>query len=85
MRAGAPSPSSSFLVNHLIYADDLVCIAENANDLQSLINIVNLWCCKHRLEANLLKTEIMHVRQPRSEIKIQLQVWPEENQLLPLL
>ena len=59
-----PSPPSSLLVNHLIYADDLVCIAENANDLQSLINIVNLWCCKHRLEANLLKTEVMHVRQP---------------------
>ena len=56
--------SSSLLVNHLIYADDLVCIAENPNDLQSLINIVNLWCCKHRLEANLLKTEVMHVRQP---------------------
>ena len=51
-------------VNHLIYADDLVCIAENANDLQSLINIVNLWCKKFRIEANLTKTEIMHVRKP---------------------
>ena len=65
-----PSPwsdsqsSSTLLLNHLIYADDLVCIAENSTDLQSLINIVNLWCCKHRLEANLLKTEVMHVRPP---------------------
>ena len=58
------STPSSFLVNHLIYADDLVLIAESTNDLQKLIDIVNLWCCKHRIEANLLKTEVMHVRQP---------------------
>ena len=53
------SNETSMIVNHLIYADDLVCIAENAEDLQSLITIVNLWCCKFRLEANLTKTEIM--------------------------
>ena len=58
------SNETSMIVNHLIYADDLVCIAENAKDLQSLITIVNLWCCKFRLEANLTKTEIMHVRKP---------------------
>ena len=58
------SNETSMIVNHLIYADDLVCIAENAEDLQSLITIVNLWCCKFRLEANLTKTEIMHVRKP---------------------
>ena len=43
---------------------NLVSDAENAKDLQSLITIVNLWCCKFRLEANLTKTEIMHVRKP---------------------
>ena len=60
-----PSPlltPSSVLVSHLIYADDLVCLAESTKDLQSLLKIVHLWCTKHRLEANLLKTEIMHVR-----------------------
>ena len=57
-----PPTPSSMLVNHLIYADDLVCIAECTKDLQKLINIVHFWCCKHRIEANLLKTEIMHVR-----------------------
>jgi hypothetical protein len=67
--APAPPPSPSplpaeFLVSHLIYADDLVCLAETENDLQSLINIVRSWCIKYRLEANLLKTEVMHVRKP---------------------
>ena len=57
-------PSGSIIVNHLIYADDLVCIADSASDLQSLINIVNLWCVKFRIEANLTKTEVMHVRKP---------------------
>ena len=56
------SPDGKFIVNHLVYADDLVCIASNEKDLQSLIDIVNLWCSKFRLEANLLKTEILHVR-----------------------
>ena len=55
---------TTVLVNHLIYADDIVCIAQNEGDLQLLINIVNSWCSKYRIEANLLKTEIMHVRKP---------------------
>ena len=65
-----PSPTS-FLVNHLIYADDLVCIAANEIDLQFLLDIVSSWCSKYRIEANLLKTEIMHVRKlliPKSKV-----------------
>ena len=57
-------PTDTMIMSHLIYADDLVLIAENADDLQSLIDIVNLWCVKFRIEANLTKTEIMHVRKP---------------------
>ena len=59
-----PPTSPNITVNHLIYADDLVCIAPSEIQLQSLIDIVNLWCCKFRIEANLLKTEILHVRKP---------------------
>ena len=59
-----PPVSPDLTVNHLIYADDLVCIAPNENQLQDLINIINLWCSKFRIEANLLKTEIIHVRKP---------------------
>ena len=43
---------------------DSVDLRAQTNDLQKLIDIVNLWCCKHRIEANLLRTEVMHVRQP---------------------
>ena len=59
-----PPTAPNITVNHLIYADDLVCIAPSEIQLQSLIDIVNLWCCKFRIEANLLKTEILHVRKP---------------------
>ena len=58
------SPDNKIVVNHLIYADDLVCIAESIEDLQALINIVNLWCRKFHIEANLTKTEVLHVRKP---------------------
>ena len=58
------SSNNTTVVNHLIYADDLVCIAENVEDLQSLVNIVNLWCRRFHIEANLTKTEILHVRNP---------------------
>ena len=40
-------------VNHLIYADDLVCIAPDKTQLQALIDIVNAWSCKFRIEPNL--------------------------------
>jgi hypothetical protein len=49
------------LINSLLYADDLVLIANNEHDLQFLINIVNLWCVKWRLDCNLSKTSILHV------------------------
>ena len=46
----------------LLYADDIVLLAETEIDLQNLLNLVNIWCSKWRLEVNLLKTNIMHVR-----------------------
>ena len=44
-------------------ADDIVLIAGTEDELQSLIFIVENWCKKWRLELNLTKTNIMHVRQ----------------------
>ena len=46
----------------LLYADDIVLLADSETDLQSLLNIVNVWCSKWRLEVNLLKTNVMHVK-----------------------
>jgi len=43
----------------LMYADDIVCLAENAIDLQDILFILEQWCCKWRLEVNLTKTNVI--------------------------
>ena len=53
------------LLNILLYVDDIVLFAENEIDLQSLLNIVEIWCEKWTLEVNLSKTNILHVRVKR--------------------
>ena len=40
-------------------------MATNEDDLQFLLSIVETWCRNWRLEVNLTKTNIMHVRPPR--------------------
>ena len=56
---------SLLLVNILLYADDLVCMAENEQDMQELLYLVETWCTRWRLEVNLTKTNVMHVRPSR--------------------
>ena len=53
------------LLNILLYADDIVLFASNEQDLQFLLNIVETWCEKWRLEVNLTKTNILHIRNKR--------------------
>ena len=53
------------ILNILLYADDIVLITENEEDMQSLLFIVQNWCQKWRLEVNLEKTNILHVRTKR--------------------
>ena len=55
-------PRSLLFINILLYADDIICMAESETDLQELLMIVETWCRKWRLEVNLAKTNIMHVR-----------------------
>ena len=62
----------AIIINVLLYADDIVLIAGNEQDLQSLIFIVENWCKKWRLEINLTKTNIMHVRKSQ---KAQSKFW----------
>ena len=58
-------PESLLFINILLYADDIVCIADNEQDMQELLGIVESWCTRWRLEVNLTKTNIMHVRPSR--------------------
>ena len=53
------------LVSILLYADDIVCLSENETDLQSILVIIESWCKRWRLEVNLTKTNILHVRKQR--------------------
>lgn len=53
-----------FNLSILLYADDIVLIAEKEIELQKMLNIMNDWCIKWRLTINLEKTQIVHFRKP---------------------
>ena len=55
-------PINNKIINILLYADDIVLIAENENDLAHLINRVNTWCNKNQMCINTEKTKILHIR-----------------------
>ena len=55
------------VLNILLYADDIVLLAESEADLQLLLFVVECWCKKWRLEINLTKTNILHVRPKRKQ------------------
>ena len=59
------SSDNNYLLNILLYADNIVLFAANEHDLQFLLNIVEIWCSKFKLEVILTKTNILHVRPKR--------------------
>ena len=58
-------PNIDYVLSILLYADDIVCMAESEIDLQSILLIIEKWCKKWRLEVNLSKTNIIHIRNSR--------------------
>jgi len=54
----------------LLFADDLVLLAENEEDLQLLLNVMSDWCKKWKLMINSDKTNIVHFR-PKGHEKSQ--------------
>ena len=46
----------------LLYADDIVLLAENEKDLQTLLDITQDWCYKWKININVEKSK-MHFRQ----------------------
>ena len=52
-------------VSLLAFADDIVLIAENEENLQNLLDIVYCWCNNWRVIVNKDKTKVMHFRKNR--------------------
>ena len=66
----------AFSVACLLYADDLVIIADSEHKLQSQINAMYEWCRKWRMQVNINKSKIVHFRKksiPKTRFK--LYVW----------
>ncbi len=53
---------ANLLVSVLAFADDIVLLAESAEDLQKLINIVHRWSTKWRFIVNPDKSQVVHYR-----------------------
>ena len=50
-----------------MYANDIVCLFEFENDQQEILGIIENWCKKWRLEIDLTKTNILHIRKGRKQ------------------
>ena len=46
----------------LLYADDIVLIAESETDLQSLLDVLDEWCKTWHLDINQEKSQVVHFR-----------------------
>ena len=51
----------------LLYADDIVLISENENDLQNMLTKLKSWCYKWRMTVNIDKSKVMHCRNKTQE------------------
>ena len=57
----------------IMYADDLVIVAEHREKLQGALEEWNEMCKKHGLNMNLDKTEVMWIGKQREELNIRLE------------
>ena len=49
----------------LLYADDLVLVAETEQELQTLLNELDTWCTQNKLSINQRKSNVVHFRPHR--------------------
>ncbi len=52
----------------LVFGDDIVCMADNESDLQSMLNILHDWCNIWTMKVNVDKTKVMHFRGKNTEV-----------------
>ena len=55
-------------INALLYADDLVLIADRPDTLNNLLQALNQWCTKNNMAINPSKTKIIHFRHPNKHL-----------------
>ena len=48
----------------LLYAENIVFLAENEIDLQKMLDVLSEWCNTNNLTVNLTKSKIVHFRTP---------------------
>ena len=63
MHMGVPYGEDDISI--LLYADDIVILAENEENLQKMITHLENWCNKWRLKINYSKTNLIHFRTRR--------------------
>ena len=51
----------------LLYADDVVLLADNEVEMQTMLDEVNDWCIEWNMNVNMAKTKIMEFRQDKAE------------------
>ena len=51
----------------LLYADDIALISPTERGLQDMLNTVDSWCKKWRLQINPNKSKVVHFRKKRTE------------------
>ena len=56
------------IISILLYADDIVIIAETDENLQIMFNVVNSWCDKWQLQVNEAKSKIVHFRPKQAKL-----------------
>ena len=59
---GKGVPVDDELLSILLYADDIVLVAENASDLQLMLDCLNEWCGHNSMSINASKSNVIHFR-----------------------
>ncbi len=52
----------NYKLNILLFADDIVLIADSPQSLQHMLDIMSKWCSKWRLNINIDKRKVVHFR-----------------------
>ena len=58
----------NFQISILLYADDIVLVADNENNLQTMLDQCTAWTNKWKLAVNIDKTKVMHIRKKRNPV-----------------